>query len=293
MIPALITFKWKPKGDYRSQYTSEHVNMHYRGFKRFYPKMRRYICITDDPKGLDPDIETYPLWTEGSGLSNPTWPDGPACYPRLFVWSETFARLLNLERFAVLDIDMVPVAPQDAIFDRTEPLLVWRTGQQRIPLCASMLMMNAGTQAFVWEEFIRNPAGAIELAQRQGYRGSDQAWITYCVGTNCKGWSTEDGVHEYSRLIPPRPPGHNSPRRKRHVHRHLAMPSSIQNRIPRFPNREAVRPAPPPRREYGAPGVGPLPKGARTIIFTGTPDPWDEEALTMSPWIREYLWPKS
>jgi hypothetical protein len=39
--------------------------------------------------------------------------------------------------------------------------------------------------------------------------------------------------------------------------------------------------------------VGPLSKGARTIIFTGKPDPWDEEALTMSPWIREYLWPKS
>jgi hypothetical protein len=301
MIPALITFKWKPKADYRSQFESNHVNMLYRGCRRFYSKLNRFICITDDPTGLDPDIETFPLWTEGSGYSNPTWPDGPACYPRLFVWSEEFARLLDLERFAVLDIDMVPTAPLDPIFDRTEPLLMWRPGGQRIPLCASLLMMNAGHRPSVWNYFIANPKEAMKMAALAGWRGSDQAWLTFCLGINCPGWERKDGVIAYSSIIPPRPDGHNLPdghprkRRQRHVHINMPItakpfrPNQIIEPPHLMPLSGRSRLNAPRRRAFGEPHVGPLPENAKLVIFTGKPDPWDRDALVMSPWLEDYL----
>lgn len=33
---------------------------------------------------------------------------------------------------------------------------------------------------------------------------------------------------------------------------------------------------------------GDLPRGARAVIFHGKPDPWDVNALSWSPWIREF-----
>lgn len=296
-MDAFITFLWKPKDTYRSQYTPEHVNLLHRGIRRFYPKLKRFICFTDHENYCDFDdhVEVHPLWSMARNIDNPTWKEGPGCYPRLYVWSREFAAKYDLKRFAVGDIDMVPVADLTPIFERTEPCLVWRTGQQRIPLCASLLMMDAGWCDGVWTDFIRDPVWAIDAAKRAGYRGSDQAWITYAVGEGRTGWTSADGVHAYHRMIPPRPPGHNMPGRiKRVVHRHLEMPITLQRESKQVTGpRRMFQPKPVRNsiRGYGMPNVGPLPKGARLVIFTGKPDPWDPEALTMSPWIEDFLWP--
>jgi hypothetical protein len=303
-VDAFITFLWTPKDTYRSQYSADHVNLLHAGIRRFYPKLKRFICITDQTTGFAPGIEVVPLWTEGFGFSNPTWKDGPACYPRLYVWSREFAQSLGLRRFAVGDIDMVPVADLTPIFERKEPVLIWRTGGSRIPICASLIMMDAGYCDAVWSYFIKDPEWAIDAAKRAGFRGSDQAWISYAIGTNKPGWERKDGVIQYASIIPPRPPDHNNPQRtRRTVHRHLELPLTAKRVHPRLvepanlqPHSARARMFPQhlvPGRRYGQPGAGPLPKDARLVIFTGKPDPWDEDALVMSPWIKDYLWPST
>lgn len=230
---------------------------------RHYQKPHRFICVTDDPVGLHAEIEAVPLWTDAADVPNPTWPDGPSCYRRLKMFSAEFAEIAG-SRFVCMDIDTVPVADLSPLFDRPEDFLIWRPGGSRIPLCASMILMTAGSRRIVWDYFLK--CGYKEgsaMASRAGYRGSDQAWVTFCLGEATPGWTKADGVYGYSQIIPARP----SSRRGR---RDIPLP------------RSAIR------RGYGMPGAGPLPPNARLIIFTGKPDPWDGEAITMSPWLKEH-----
>ncbi|HQR71223.1 MAG TPA: hypothetical protein PLE54_11505 [Burkholderiaceae bacterium] len=246
---SVVTFKWKPRPGYRSKFTSEHVNTLAAMVARHYRSPHRFICITDDPTGLE--VEHYPLWDTYSDMRNPTWPEGPSCFRRLRVFDRTFASIAG-PRFICLDLDMVITGDVTPLFDRPEPFLMMRTHLPHIPLCGSMFMMNAGVHQEVWDDFARNPAAAIAAMQKAGCRGSDQAWMTYRLGTKVPGWGNEDGVYSYMQLAP---------------------------RIGK-------------RRGVGAfqytPKLAKLPEGARIVIFTGKPDPWDKEALDVAPWIREH-----
>lgn len=246
---SFVTFKWRPNPGYRSKFSAEHVNTLASMVRRCYPKPHRFICITDEPEGIDAGIEVYPLWTDHSQLRNPTWPDGPSCFRRLYTFSRNFAEIAG-PRFMCLDLDMVMTDDITPLVDRKEPFLIFRTHLPHIPLCGSMYLQNAGVHAEVWDDFNRNPAAAIAAMQKAGFRGSDQAWITYKLGRNTPGWSNKDGVYSYMELMPKR----------------MAM------RAGAFPPKPAGR----------------LPAGARIVIFTGKPDPWDEEATFHSPWIHDH-----
>lgn len=258
MTPSIVTFLWRPKPSYRSQFAPLHVNLLYKLVRKHYAKLERFICVTDYTEGFHPNIELFPLWNDYANIPNPSWPEGPSCYRRLATFAPEFEKVAG-KRFAVMDLDVVPVANLSPLLDRPEDFLIWRTGHQHTPLCASFFLMTAGSKEYVWRYFKHfPPEESIAMAKRAGYRGSDQAWITYCLGEACPGWTERDGVYGYSRLAP------KPPRRRVHVPRNIIR-----------------------RGGYGSPGVAPLPAGARLVIFTGKPDPWDPEAQVMSPWIRD------
>lgn len=251
---SVVTFKWKPKPGYRSNFMSGHVNVLRRMVARHYQKPHRFLCITDDPKGLDKEIEAIPLWDDHASIPNPTWPDGPSCYRRLKVFSKEFEAIAG-PRFVCMDIDMVITADLSPIFDRTEPFLVFKTHLPNIPVCGSMFMMDAGSQSFVWEQF--DPKTSPALASRAGCRGSDQGWLTYCYrGLDAiPGWGEKEGVYSYMQLAPKL----NLKRRGYGAFQHRVT-------LPK----------------------GPLPPDARIVVFTGKPDPWDHLAREQSPWIDEH-----
>lgn len=244
-----VTFKWKPRPGYRSNFYSGHVNVMRSMLDRCYNHPHRVICITDDPEGLDPRVEAVPLWDDYAHIPNPTWPDGPSCYRRLKVFSYDFERIAG-KRFACVDLDMVLTDDVAPIFDRKEDFVAFKSHLAHIPLCGSLFMMTAGTQSFVWRDF--NPATSPALAHRAGCRGSDQGWMNYCYRDAAPYWSNKDGVYSYMELAPKR-------REKR------------------------GRVLPPPK-----PGSAPLPPDARIVVFTGKPDPWDHAARTQSPWIDDH-----
>ena len=277
----IVTFKWKPKKDYRSQFHAGHVNTAQRMIARHFPEPHRFLCITDDPFGIE--CETVPLWSEFSGLSNPTWAHGPSCYPRLKLFDPDIGKwipgLKTGDTIISLDLDCVAVADLRPIFNRREPFLIWKTGGKTIPYCGSMFKTTVGRHPEVYRCFdpVRSPAETTA----EGYRGSDQAWITFMLGTQQPGWMQRDGVWEYADLIPKRPNWvHRPDLVKRGRGTGLIMPTNAHSRSIVAGRRV--------ERVYGNPDTGPLPPNARIVFFTGKPDPWDDAAQIMSPWIKEH-----
>lgn len=253
---SVVTFKWRKPG-YRSVFTAENVNITRRMVARNYPEPHRFICVTDEPEGIDPEVEIIPLWDDHARISNPTWVNGPSCYRRLKVFSEWFGSQVG-DRFVVIDLDAVITGDMRPLWNRDEDFLIWRPGHARTPMCGSMFMLRAGAHKEIWDTF--DAALSPRLASAAGYRGSDQAWISYCFKGDAKGWTTADGVYGF----------------KDHICKGLRHRPNIT-----LPPRLAAQAK--PQVNYGA-----LPAGARVVFFTGKPDPWDAEALKVAPWIKDH-----
>lgn len=193
MIDSIVVFKWVRPG-YRSYFNARTVNLSHAMTGRLYSRPHRFICVTDDASGLNPGIEVVPMWSDFAELKNPTWPDGPNCYPRLKLWSDWFANIAG-ERYACLDLDIVFTRELRSIFDRAGDLLMWRTNNPRIPFCASMMVITAGAHRRIWDDF--DPIESPKLTTAAGLKGSDQAWIRYCMGDRVEGWGQSEGIYGY------------------------------------------------------------------------------------------------
>jgi len=188
----VCTFKWSDPGyrwNHLFTYGPEHVNRLYRGVQRHLSPPHRFVCITDDPEGIDPEVEVVPLWDDLR------WMGG--CYTRLRAFAPDMAEVLG-PRFVWVDLDCVVVGNLDHIMARPEPFVIWRNGVSSAPYCGSMVMMDAGARAQVWETF--DPETSPEAASR--FVGTDQAWIAHCLGPDEAVWTNREGV--YSRADTPK-----------------------------------------------------------------------------------------
>lgn len=193
MIDSFVTFKWAKPG-YRSKFTASTVNIAKRMVNRHLPGNYRFICITDDPSGLDPSIEVVPLWSDHAQLKNPSWADAPNCFPRLKMFSKEFREIVG-ERFMVGDLDAVYTRSLRPLVERTEDIVMWRTQHPNVPYCAALMLMTAGAFSEVWDDF--DPIESPKAATAAGFKGSDQAWINYRLQGRIAGWTNTDGVYGY------------------------------------------------------------------------------------------------
>lgn len=193
---SVVTFKWAKPG-YRSTFLPVHVNIMRRMVARHYPHPHRFLCVTDDPSGLDEGIEHVPLWDDYANIPNPSWPQGPSCYRRLKCHSDWFAQIVGVgSRVVLMDLDMVVTGELTPIFHRPEPFLMWETGHHSITHCASMVMFTAGETREIWETF--DPKVSPRLATQDGrMKGSDQSWLYYVMRKRLAGWGTKHGVFSY------------------------------------------------------------------------------------------------
>lgn len=201
---SVVTWKWKPAGEYRSTFGPETVNILARMVGRHYAKPHRVICVTDDPKGLDPDIQVIPLWDDHSTLGNPYGPGNPSCYRRLKMFSREAEGLFG-KRFVSLDLDTVVTGDLSPIWDRPEDFVAWGDTNHGTHYNGSMMLLTAGARSQVWEDF--DPVTSPRLAKAAGQFGSDQGWISYRLGKGEAIWTTDDGVYSYRNHLsrPPRP----------------------------------------------------------------------------------------
>jgi hypothetical protein len=70
-VLTVCCWKWKGPANYRSQFAAEHVNVLARMVARHYAKPHRFVCITDDAEGIDPEIGIVPLWDDFASIPSP------------------------------------------------------------------------------------------------------------------------------------------------------------------------------------------------------------------------------
>lgn len=193
---AVICFRWKPVHGYRSTFGPETVNTLRAMVARHYPQPHRFLCFTDDPVGLDRRVEVLPVFTDFADVPSPHGGKNPSCYRRLRMFSAEMATVIG-PRFVSLDLDCVITGDLTPLWDRPEDFMMWgdTNPQPRSHYNGSMVLMTAGARRQVWETF--DPKTSPERSLSAGCWGSDQGWISYCLGAGEKKWTKADGVYSF------------------------------------------------------------------------------------------------
>lgn len=179
------------------EYRPEHVNALAKMVKQHLQEPHRFICITDETEGFSADVEVIPTPEAAKRLAQMKSPEGgrfPSCYRRLWMFSEE-AKILG-DRVLLIDIDLVVVADLAPIFDRPEEFVGWRPFRDWGNQCrfgGGIYLLTPGTRTEVWTEF--NGAESVLKARKAGFRGSDQAWLSYMLGHREKYWGRDSGIY--------------------------------------------------------------------------------------------------
>ena len=201
---SVVCWRWKPNPSYRSVFPAEAVNVLRRMVKRHYPHPHRFICVTDDPIGINADVEIVPLWADYCDLPNPHGADFPSSYRRLRMFSPEIERLFG-PRFVSVDLDCVVVGDLTPLWNRQDDFVAWKDPSPRTPYNGSMMLLRSGSRPAVWTQF--DPVHSPRAATRLGYLGSDQAWIGACLGPDEPKWTADDGVLSFRIDVEARPGG--------------------------------------------------------------------------------------
>lgn len=191
---SVVCWKWRPMPGYRSAFGPEAVNTLRRMVARHYDAPHRFICVTDDPEGLDPEVEAVPLWTDHADVPSPHGGHNPSCYRRLRAFAPDAAQWFG-DRFVSVDLDTVIVGDLKPLWDRPEDFVIWGDTAKGTWYNGSMFMLRTGTRAKVWEQF--NPSTSPAKAKAAGCFGSDQGWLSYILGPKEAKWGCADGVYSY------------------------------------------------------------------------------------------------
>lgn len=193
---------------YRSAFGPDAVHTLRRMVARHYQEPHQFVCVTDDTDGLDPDVETFPLWSDHADVPSPHGGHNPSCYRRLKLFSVDAETWFG-KRFVCVDLDTVIVNDLAPLWNRTEDFVIWGSGTDRRSWYnGSMFMLRAGTRRQVWEQF--NPKTSPNESRRAGRYGSDQGWISHILGRKEAMWTIKDGVYSFrvhlnngTRPLPP------------------------------------------------------------------------------------------
>lgn len=198
MMLSVVCWKWAARG-VRPKFTAEHVNALRAMVGRHYTRPHRFICVTDDAKGIGPGIEVLPDFGDFASVPSPHGAGAPACYRRLRAFHPDAARWFG-ERFVCLDLDLVAVADLAPLWDRPDDFVMYRDPLYPTQYNGSMVLLAAGSRPEVWADF--HPQMSRRHAVMAGKRGSDQGWISYRIPGEAT-WGPEDGVYSYRKHLAP------------------------------------------------------------------------------------------
>lgn len=192
-----VTWLWKPKRIYRSQFCAHHVNVLASMIRRNYRKPHKCLVVTDIPDGIDTSLVTVvKAWNDFAEIQSLYGERQPSCYRRLRAFHPEIGEIFG-ERFVSLDLDTVIVKDITPLFDRPEDFVIWKEQDPRSYFNGSIFMLRAGARPQVWKAFASDPKAAQRKAKTAGRFGSDQAIISDVLGRGEATWGKEDGVYSY------------------------------------------------------------------------------------------------
>jgi hypothetical protein len=157
--PIVCCVKWGAK--YPAPYANRLRNM----VRRHLAEPHDFVCLTDDPTGLDPDIRPMPLPNKSfTGF----WNKISLFRSDLFEPGRTVL---------YLDVDVVIVGPLDFLLEDPGGMKIAKGFSPNAGFNSSVMRFQAGEQAHIYERFAKD-AEAIVASGR--YAG-DQNWIHACA----------------------------------------------------------------------------------------------------------------
>lgn len=191
---SVVCWKWPPLPGYRSKFGPQTVNVLRRMVARHYPDPHRFLCVTDTPKGLEPGVEFVPAWNDFARVPAPSGRRNPSCYRRLRAFAPDIGATFG-PRFVSLDLDLVITGDLRPLWNRPDDFVIWGDTNPRTYYNGSMFLLNAGARPQVWTTF--KPLKSPQQARAAGHFGSDQGWISFCLGPGEAKWTQDDGVYSF------------------------------------------------------------------------------------------------
>ncbi len=140
-------------------------------------------------------VEIVPAWNDFVGIPSPYGAHQPSCYRRLRAFHPDIAATLG-DRFVSLDLDTVITGDVRPLWDRPEDFIAWGETNPKSYYNGSMFELRAGARPQVWTLF--DPKRSPAAAKAAGNFGSDQGWLSHCLGKGEPTWTTQDGVYSYN-----------------------------------------------------------------------------------------------
>jgi hypothetical protein len=190
----VVCWRWAPPKGYRSTFGPETVNALRRMVARHYAGEHRFVCVTNDTKGIDPEVTILPDFGDFAGIQSPHGERNPSCYRRLRLFHPDAAQWFG-DRFVSLDLDVVITGDLAPVFDRREDFVIWGDTNPTTLYNGSLVLMSAGVRPKVWTTF--DPIRSPRAAKAAGCFGSDQGWISFCLGRGESKFSRTDGVYSF------------------------------------------------------------------------------------------------
>ncbi len=196
----VVCWRWQPRPGYRSTYAPETVLTLRDMVRRHYPERHRFLCVTDDPNGLD-GVDVVPDFGDFANLPSPHGGKNPSCYRRLRMFHPEIGKVFG-ERFVSIDLDVVITGDLRPIWNRSEDIVLYGDATNPQPgshYNGSMVLMTAGSRSKVWTEFDPETSPTKALAARAF--GSDQGWVSYRLGPREAKWTAADGVYSFRKHL--------------------------------------------------------------------------------------------
>lgn len=179
MVPARDAPMPKPRTilcmKWGALYAADYANVLFNACRRHLAGPFRFLCLTDRPEGLDPEIEARPI--PEIGCTPEMWRHG--AWPKLSVFAENLYDLSGRVLFVDLDTvicgDLEPFFAHPAPFVGIDTSDNWRPGGQPgaegALLGTGVFAFDAGGQAQILSRFQADPAAAFAKA------GIEQVWV--------------------------------------------------------------------------------------------------------------------
>lgn len=183
----------------------EHVVQLAARVREVLPIDHRFICITDEPHDNTGGVtwmQTPDAAKKAGALRSPEGNRFPSCYRRLWAQSEEAAQVLS-DWVLLIDMDLTPIKDWTPLIRPKDTFVGWRPYRdwgKKLRIGGGIYGFKPGANTHVWTDFIKNPHTAIAAARNAGFRGSDQAWLSYKLAHKVPIYGRGDGIYSIRDL---------------------------------------------------------------------------------------------
>ena len=159
----VLCMKWGPL------YPGSYVNVLHSAVRKHLEGPFRFVCLTPDPEGLDPDIEVYPIPDLGFSPRH----FGHGAWPKLSVFQRDLYGLQGRALF--IDLDSVIVGSLEPFFAMEGDFISiaggpnWQPGNPNPEprLASGVFAFDLGSLDYILDAFLADPMGALEVVENE------------------------------------------------------------------------------------------------------------------------------